>query len=84
MESHNPTNIPNQYLGNLSGSGNYQITIILYVVGYVEKTLCANASESFILNTFMSVERFVFMHLILPEKSDARRSKQKFENRNPG
>jgi hypothetical protein len=40
-----PTNITNEYLGNLNGSGNFQTTISFYVVGYVEKTLCANATE---------------------------------------
>jgi len=40
-----PTDITNQYLGNISGSGNYETTITFYVVGYVEKTLCANATK---------------------------------------
>lgn len=32
-------------LGNLTGSGNYQTTVTMNVVGYVERTLCASATK---------------------------------------
>lgn len=35
----------NNVKGNISGSGNYMTTVTLYGVGYVERTLCANATK---------------------------------------
>ncbi|MGI0078576.1 MAG: hypothetical protein ACRECH_03035 [Nitrososphaerales archaeon] len=41
----NGTATQNNVKGNISASGNYMTTVTIYGVGYVEKTLCANATK---------------------------------------
>lgn len=36
---------PNNVMGNQSGVGNYRVTVTLYGRGYVQRTLCANATK---------------------------------------